>query len=57
VGLQSIPNEYYEAGKVDGTNAWNEFFRITLPLLKPTILYQTVVGVIGSFQVFDTILE
>jgi len=55
VGLQSIPNEYYEAGKVDGTNVWNEFFRITLPLLKPTILYQTVVGVIGSFQVFDTI--
>jgi multiple sugar transport system permease protein/sn-glycerol 3-phosphate transport system permease protein len=55
VGLQSIPNDYHEAAKMDGFNARQEFFFITLPLLKPTILYQTVTGLISSFQVFDTI--
>src|SRR3712207_9109320 len=37
-GLQLIPNELYEAAALDGTNAWQAFWRVTLPLMKPTIL-------------------
>lgn len=51
-GLQSIPRHLYEAAEIDGANARQSFFRITLPLLRPTILFVTVTGVIGHFQVF-----
>jgi multiple sugar transport system permease protein len=51
-GLQGIPEHLYEAARIDGANGWQIFSRITLPLLRPTILFVTVTGVIGHFQVF-----
>ena len=51
-GLQGIDNTYYEAARIDGAGAWDRFRRITLPLLKPTILFVVVMSVILSFQVF-----
>jgi multiple sugar transport system permease protein len=51
-GLQSIPTIYYEAAAIDGAGPWTRFRRITLPLLSPTIFFNLVMGVIGSFQVF-----
>ncbi len=51
-GLQSIPEHLYEAARIDGANARQIFFRITIPLLRPTILFVTVTGVISHFQVF-----
>jgi multiple sugar transport system permease protein len=55
-GLQGIPESLYEAARIDGANGWQIFFRITLPLLRPTILFVTVTGVISHFQVFGQIL-
>lgn len=51
-GLQNIPPHLYEAAEIDGANAWHRFWRITLPLLTPTIFFQLVMGLIGTFQVF-----
>jgi multiple sugar transport system permease protein len=52
-GLQSVPRHLYDAAAIDGANGWQQFWRITLPLLSPTIFFATVVGVIGNLQVFD----
>ncbi|WP_112133193.1 carbohydrate ABC transporter permease [Glycomyces dulcitolivorans] len=54
-GLQSIPTELYEAADVDGAAPAYRFFKITLPLLRPAMLFVLITSVIGSFQVFDTI--
>ncbi len=54
-GLQNIPRELYEAAEIDGANAIQKFFRITIVLLKPQILFLTVIGIIGSLQVFEQI--
>ncbi|MBI1258182.1 MAG: ABC transporter permease subunit [Chloroflexi bacterium] len=51
-GLQGIPEHLYEAAKIDGANSRQAFFYITLPLLRPTMLFVTVTGVIAQFQVF-----
>ncbi|MCA9912259.1 MAG: sugar ABC transporter permease, partial [Anaerolineae bacterium] len=51
-GLQNIPEVMYEAATVDGANSFQKFFRITLPLLTPTIFFQLVLGLIGVFQTF-----
>ena len=54
-GLQAIPEEYYDAAKVDGAT-WRQRLRyITLPLLAPTTFFAFVIGIIGSFQVFAEI--
>jgi multiple sugar transport system permease protein len=52
-GLQGIPRSYYEAARVDGANVFQEFFRITLPLISPTTFFVMVTSIIGAFQVFD----
>ena len=52
-GLQEIPRSLLEAASIDGAGAWQRFFRVTLPLLTPVILFNLVIGVIYSFQVFD----
>jgi multiple sugar transport system permease protein len=54
-GLQRIPGVYYDAAQVDGANTRQIFFRITLPLLTPTIFFVSVVTMIGTFQIFDLI--
>jgi multiple sugar transport system permease protein len=51
-GLQSIPTQLYEAAKIDGANAWRLFWHVTLPLLTPTIFFNVILNVIGSYQVF-----
>jgi ABC-type sugar transport system permease subunit len=51
-GLQSIPNEFYEAAMIDGAGPWRRFWKITLPLLRPTTFFVLVTSIIGSFQVF-----
>ena len=51
-GLQGIPSFYYEAAKIDGAGPWRRFFAVTLPLLAPTLLFVTVIGVISSLQQF-----
>jgi multiple sugar transport system permease protein len=51
-GLQTIPATLYEAAMIDGASKWQSFWKITLPLLKPTTLFSLVIGIIGSFEVF-----
>jgi ABC-type sugar transport system permease subunit len=53
--LQSIPRELYEAAMIDGANYWAQFRYITLPSLRPVILFVYIIGIIGSYQVFDQI--
>jgi ABC-type sugar transport system permease subunit len=53
-GLQAIPRSLYEAASIDGAGKIAQFRRVTLPLLRPALLFVLVTGVIGSFQVFDT---
>ncbi|MBN2619310.1 MAG: sugar ABC transporter permease [Spirochaetales bacterium] len=52
-GLNAISSELYEAAHIDGASRTQAFFRITLPLLKPTILYVMVTSLIGGLQIFD----
>jgi multiple sugar transport system permease protein len=52
-GLQGISSSYYEAARIDGANAFQEFRAITLPLISPTTFFCLVTAIIFSFQVFD----
>lgn len=52
-GLQSIPEELYEAAEMDGANPVQRFMRITLPLLKPTIIFVTTISIFGGFAMFE----
>jgi multiple sugar transport system permease protein len=54
-GLKTIPRSLYEAASIDGANGWTQFRRITLPLLRPVMVFVLVTTVVGSFQIFDTI--
>lgn len=54
-GLQALPDDLYEAARVDGIGAWGRFRHITLPLLSPTLLFASVVLLINSFQSFGQI--
>jgi len=54
-GLTAIPRDYYEASEIDGANPIQQFFRITLPLLTPSIFFQTLISTINAFQAFDYI--
>ena len=51
-GLQGIGDQYYEAARIDGANAWQRFRHVTLPLITPIIFFNLVLGVIGAFQTF-----
>lgn len=51
-GLQTISSDIYDAAEVDGANARDKFFRITLPLLSPTAFFLTVINTINAFQIF-----
>ena len=51
-GLQGVPVALHEAATIDGASAWTRFWKITLPLMTPVILFTLVMGVIGTFQTF-----
>lgn len=52
-GVQGISKDYYEAAAIDGAGRWRVFARITLPLLKPILLYVGITSLIGGLQMFD----
>jgi multiple sugar transport system permease protein len=54
-GIQGIPHSIYEAARIEGAGPWKSFWNVTLPLLRPTLVFVLVTSVIGSFQVFDSI--
>jgi multiple sugar transport system permease protein len=54
-GLTAIPREYYEASTVDGANDIQQFFRITIPLVTPSIFFVTLISTINAFQAYDYI--
>ena len=54
-GLQVIPSEYYEAAQLDGASPWDEFWRITLPLLTPTLTVTTVLNLLYALKIFDIV--
>jgi multiple sugar transport system permease protein len=54
-GLQDIPRDLYEAAALDGASGWRSFWAITLPLLRPVLLFVVVAHVIGSFQLFGQV--
>lgn len=51
-GLQGVPKELYESAEMDGANMVQKFFNVTLPLISPVILFNVILGIIGSFGVF-----
>lgn len=52
-GLQNIPTQLYEAAEIDGAGRWAKLRYVTLPMLSPVIFFNLVMGIIGSFQVFN----
>lgn len=52
-GVSGISRDYYEAALIDGANRWQTFTKITLPLLKPILLYIMITSLIGGLQLFD----
>lgn len=54
-GLQGIPRTVYEAAQIDGASRWQSFWHITLPLLRPVMIFVILMSLIGSFQVFDQV--
>ena len=55
-GLQTVPRELYEAARMDGTNALQRFWNVTLPGIRPTMFLVTVLLTIASFKIFDLII-
>ncbi len=56
-GLRAIPTSYYEAAKIDGVSGWTVLSEITLPLLKPTIIFLVVFSSIGFLRIFDQVFN
>ena len=54
-GILAIPGDIHDAARTDGANAWQRFRRITLPMLRPTLFFVLVTGIISAAQVFDTV--
>ena len=52
-GLQSIPQQLYEAASIDGASKWGQFWNVTIPMLSPYILFNSIIGVIKTLQIFD----
>jgi len=55
-GLQGIDKTYYEAAAIDGANSWQQFWKITLPLLSPSIFFVLIISLINSFQLFPQVM-
>jgi raffinose/stachyose/melibiose transport system permease protein len=56
-GLQQIDRNLFEAAKIDGASSWQMFWRITLPLLKPTVKLSVFFAILGSLQFFDMVMS
>jgi multiple sugar transport system permease protein len=54
-GILAIPRDLHDAARTDGANAWQRFRRITLPMLRPTMFFVLVTGIVSAAQVFDTV--
>lgn len=54
-GLQSIPKELYEAASMDGANKWKQFWNVTIPSLRPTTFFVTIMLIINCFKIFDLV--
>ncbi len=54
-GISTIPQTLYEAATVDGANWWERFWHVTVPMLRPTLIFVVVMGIINSFQVFEQV--
>ena len=52
-GIQAIPTEMYESASLDGANFWQQLRYITIPAIKPIILFTTITSTIGTLQLFD----
>jgi cellobiose transport system permease protein len=50
--MQAIPRDLYESAAIDGANGWTQFWRITVPLLRPTIVFTVIISTIGGLQLF-----
>jgi multiple sugar transport system permease protein len=56
-GLENIPDMFYEAAEIDGANAWQRFWKVTLPLLNPAIVFSAVIGSINFLQTFTQVVN
>ncbi|MGG1399156.1 sugar ABC transporter permease [Bacillus salipaludis] len=56
-GLQNIDESIYEAAKIDGASSVQQFFKITIPMMKPIILFTTITSTIGTLQLFDEVMN
>ncbi len=54
-GILAIPPQIHDAARTDGATAWQRFWRITLPMLRPTFFFVSVTGIVSAAQVFDTV--
>ncbi len=54
-GLQGVPGELYEAATMDGANAWQKFYKVTLPMLTPTTFFCSIMTVISCFKIYDVV--
>jgi arabinogalactan oligomer/maltooligosaccharide transport system permease protein len=54
-GLQSISTEYYEAAEIDGASKWQQFWNVTIPLLRPVLTPSIILGTVWTFNRFDVI--
>ncbi len=54
-GLQGVPTALYEAAEIDGANAWQRFWNITLPMISPVLLFTLITNLIGSLQAFTQV--
>ena len=54
-GILAIPDELHDAARTDGATSWQRFWRITLPMLRPTMFFVLVTGIVSAAQVFDTV--
>jgi multiple sugar transport system permease protein len=52
-GLQGIPQELYEVAAIDGANSWQRFWAVTIPMISPTLFFNSILACIGAFQTFE----
>lgn len=56
-GLQGIPRQFHEAAAIDGASAWQQFWKVTFPLLNPVLVFSLIISTIGTLQIFDQVVN